>query len=138
MALTMPPSIAPTAAENRASSTLATYASFFNAHAARCKLSLRLRAQDPVYAEPGVLAAISHRLVSGDQRPYAVSATPIRKTIHATNQEDRHPELRKLIPPPEAVVLPIIGRTPTPMVPRTVSMRAIFVQVDMSCAPFVS
>jgi hypothetical protein len=39
--------------------------------------------------------------------------------------------LRKLIPPPEAVVLPIIGRTPTPTVPRTVSARAIFVQADI-------
>jgi hypothetical protein len=60
---------------------------------------------------------------------YAVSATPTRKTSHATNQEERHPGLRKLIPPPEAVVLPIIGRTPTPIVPRTVSARAILVQV---------
>jgi len=61
-----------------------------------------------------------------------VSATPIRKTIHASNQEERHPGLRKLIPPPEAVVLPIIGRTPTPIVPRTVSVRAIFVHVDIA------
>jgi hypothetical protein len=60
---------------------------------------------------------------------YAVSATPTRKTSHATNQEERHPGPRKLIPPPEPVVLPIIGRTPTPIVPRTVSARAIFVQV---------
>src|SRR5690242_15118482 len=65
----------------------------------------------------------------GDQRMYAVSATPTRKTSHATNQEERHPGPRKLIPPPEPVVLPIIGRTPTPIVPRTVSARTIFVQV---------
>jgi len=71
------------------------------------------------------------RLVSGGQRTYAVSATPIRKTIHATNQEERHPELRKLIPPRESGVLPIIGRTPTPIVPRTVSVRAILVHVDI-------
>jgi hypothetical protein len=67
----------------------------------------------------------------GGQRTYAVSATPIMKTSHATNQDERHPGLRKLIPPPEAVVLPIIGRTPTPTVPRTVSARAIFVQADI-------
>jgi hypothetical protein len=53
----------------------------------------------------------------------------MRKINHATNQDERHPGLRKLIPPPETVVLPIIGRTPTPIVPRTMSARAIFVQV---------
>ena len=63
------------------------------------------------------------------QRTYAVSATPIMKTIHATNQDERHPGLRNLISPPDAVVRPIIGMTPTPTVPRTVSARAIFVQV---------
>ena len=51
------------------------------------------------------------------------------KTIHATNQDERHPGLRNLISPPDAVVRPIIGMTPTPTVPRTVSARAIFVQV---------
>jgi hypothetical protein len=61
-----------------------------------------------------------------------VSATPTRKTSHATNQDERHPELRKLIPPPEDVVRPIIGRTPTPIVPRTMSVRAIFVHVDIA------
>jgi hypothetical protein len=65
----------------------------------------------------------------GGQRTYAVSATPMRKISHAANQDERHPGLRKLIPPPETVVLPIIGRTPTPIVPRTMSARAIFVQV---------
>jgi hypothetical protein len=63
------------------------------------------------------------------QRTYAVSATPIMKTSHATNQDERHPGLRNLISPPDAVVRPIIGMTPTPTVPRTVSARAIFVQV---------
>jgi hypothetical protein len=53
----------------------------------------------------------------------------MRKTSHATNHDERHPGLRKLIPPPGAVVLPIIGRRPTPIVPRTVTVRAIFVQV---------
>jgi hypothetical protein len=67
----------------------------------------------------------------GGQRTYAVSATPIMKTSHATNQEERHPGVRNLTSPPDAVVLPIIGRTPTPTVPRTVSARAIFVQADI-------
>ena len=75
----------------------------------------------------------------GGQRTYAVSATPMRKTSHATNQDERHPGLRKLIAPPEAVVLPIIGRTPTPIVPRTMSARAIFVQVVIvHHSPFIA
>jgi len=73
------------------------------------------------------------------QRTYAVSATPIMKTSHATNQDERHPGLRNLIPPLEAVVLPTIGRTPTPRMPRTVSARAIFVQLDFRYrAPFIA
>src|SRR5262245_33576420 len=59
---------------------------------------------------------------------------PMRKISHATNQDERHPALRKLIPPPGAVVLPIIGRTPIPIVPRTVRVMAIFVQVDIVIA----
>jgi len=74
-------------------------------------------------------AGVSHSSSRGGQRTYAVSATPMRKTSHATNHDERHPGLRKLIPPPGAVVLPIIGRRPTPIVPRTVTVRAIFVQV---------
>ena len=58
----------------------------------------------------------------------------MRKTSHANNQDERHPALRKLIPPPGAVVLPIIGRTPIPIVPRTVRVMAIFVQVDIVIA----
>jgi hypothetical protein len=93
---------------------------------ARCSITRRTRFMRSQGCERRALVTGSSL---GGQRTYAVSATPMRKTSHATNQDERHPGLRKLIPPPETVVLPIIGRTPTPIVPRTMSARAIFVQV---------
>jgi hypothetical protein len=57
------------------------------------------RAQDAVDAEPGMPEAGIRGSSRGGQRTYAVSATPIMKTSHATNQDERHPGRRKLIPP---------------------------------------
>jgi hypothetical protein len=74
-------------------------------------------------------AGVSHSSSRGGQRTYAVSATPMRKTSHATNHDERHPGLRKLIPPARGCCPTNHREEATPIVPRTVTVRAIFVQV---------